>query len=152
MFFPCPRSRLRICSRETGSSVPSRVNPVILHTQAESGTYSRDSSRFPRRRPHIPTSGHSRIYRVTQLRADEVHCQESTGTGPVVLKKVPVTGAASSCVTMDHILCASLFPHSLMVPSGHIFRKYPYVCVFCIFFPFILDFNGRTSRGHTGRR
>ena len=25
------------------------------------------------------------------------------------------------------------------------------VCV-CVFFPFILDFNGRTSRGHTGRR
>ena len=25
-----------------------------------------------------------------------------------------------------------------------------YVCV-CVFFPFILDFNGRTSRGHTGR-
>ena len=24
-------------------------------------------------------------------------------------------------------------------------------CV-CVFFPFILDFNGRTSRGHTGRR
>ena len=22
----------------------------------------------------------------------------------------------------------------------------------CVFFPFILDFNGRTSRGHTGRR
>ena len=26
------------------------------------------------------------------------------------------------------------------------------VCVLCVFFPFILDFNGRTSRGHTGRR
>ena len=25
------------------------------------------------------------------------------------------------------------------------------VCV-CVFFPFILDFNGRTSRGHTVRR
>ena len=25
------------------------------------------------------------------------------------------------------------------------------VCL-CVFFPFILDFNGRTSRGHTGRR
>ena len=25
------------------------------------------------------------------------------------------------------------------------------MCV-CVFFPFILDFNGRTSRGHTGRR
>ena len=26
------------------------------------------------------------------------------------------------------------------------------VCFVCVFFPFILDFNGRTSRGHTGRR
>ena len=24
--------------------------------------------------------------------------------------------------------------------------------IVCVFFPFILDFNGRTSRGHTGRR
>ena len=28
--------RLRILSRETGSAVPSRVSPLILHTQAES--------------------------------------------------------------------------------------------------------------------
>ena len=34
--FPCPRSRLRIWSRETGSAVPSRVTLPILHTQAES--------------------------------------------------------------------------------------------------------------------
>ena len=27
--FPCPRSRLRICSRETGSAVPSRVSLLI---------------------------------------------------------------------------------------------------------------------------
>ena len=27
--FPCPRSRLRIWSRETGSAVPSRVNLLI---------------------------------------------------------------------------------------------------------------------------
>ena len=26
------------------------------------------------------------------------------------------------------------------------------VCVVCVFFPFILDINGRTSRGHTGGR
>ena len=28
-FFPCPRSRLRIWSRETGSAVPSRVSLLI---------------------------------------------------------------------------------------------------------------------------
>ena len=66
---------------------------------AEFGTYSRDSSRFPRWRPfsflnrHTPL-GQSRVYRVTQLRTDGVICRESAGTGPVVLKVVPVTGAA----------------------------------------------------------
>ena len=40
MNFPCPRSRLRIWSRYTGSAVPSRVSPLILHAQAESGAYS----------------------------------------------------------------------------------------------------------------
>ena len=40
MHLPCPRSRLRIWSRETGSAVPSRVSPLILHAQAESGAYS----------------------------------------------------------------------------------------------------------------
>ena len=48
--FPVPRSRLRIWPRETGSAVPSRVNLLILHTQAEFGAYSRDSSRFT----HLP--------------------------------------------------------------------------------------------------
>ena len=51
--FPCPRLRLGIWSRETGSAVPSRVSLLTLHSQAESGAYSRDSSRFPRRR-HSP--------------------------------------------------------------------------------------------------
>ena len=56
-FFPCPRSRLRIWSRETGSAVvPSRVSLIILHTKAESGAYSRDSSHFPRRRLHTPST------------------------------------------------------------------------------------------------
>ena len=29
MIFPCPRSRLKIWSRETGSAVPSRVSLLI---------------------------------------------------------------------------------------------------------------------------
>ena len=73
-------------SRETGSAVPSRVSLLILYTQAESGPYSRDSSRFPRRRPliylnrHTPSS-QSRVHQVTQLlRTDGVHCRESAGT------------------------------------------------------------------------
>ena len=97
--FLCLRSRLKICSRETGSAVLSHVSLLLLHTQAESGAYSRDSSRFPRRRPFIYLKrrtpwGQSRVYRVTQSRTDDVPCQESAGTWPVVLKVVPVTGAA----------------------------------------------------------
>ena len=42
---------------------------------------------------HTP-SGQSRVCRVTEMRTDGVHCLESAGTGPVVLKVVPVTGAA----------------------------------------------------------
>ena len=41
MTFPCPRSRHRIWSRATGSAVPFRVSPLILHAQAEFGAYSR---------------------------------------------------------------------------------------------------------------
>ena len=37
---------------------------------------------------HTP-SGQSRVYRVTQLRTDGVHCRESADTGPVKLKVVP---------------------------------------------------------------
>ena len=75
-----------------GSSVPRQS--AHLQTQAESGAYLRDSSRVPRRRPFIhynrhTRSGQSRVYRVTQLRTNGVHCQESAGTGPVNLKVVP---------------------------------------------------------------
>ena len=49
----CPRSRLRIWSRETGSAVPSRVSLLIAILQAESSACLRDSSRVPRRRPFI---------------------------------------------------------------------------------------------------
>ena len=56
LFFPCRCSRQGICSRKTGSAVSSRVSPLILYAQAEYDAYSRDSSRFPRRRPSIPST------------------------------------------------------------------------------------------------
>ena len=94
-----------------GSSVPRQ--PAHLHTQAESGTYFRHSSRFPRRCPsiflnlHTP-SAQSRVYRATQLRTDDVHCRESAGTGPVSLKVVPneCCLGRSPCTNS----CAPLFP------------------------------------------
>ena len=45
------------------------------------------------------------------MRTDGVHCRESDGTEPVVLKLVPVTGAAFSGVTMDHLMWP-LFLHT----------------------------------------
>ena len=50
------------------------------------------------------SSGQSRVYRVTQLRTDGIRCLESAGTGPVVLKVVPVTGA-----DLHHFLFLFLF-------------------------------------------
>ena len=59
--FPCPRSRLKICFRETDLAVPTCVSLPILYTNAEYGAYSRDSSRYPRRRPYIFTAIHHRV-------------------------------------------------------------------------------------------
>ena len=116
IFFSSPRSRLRVRSRETDSTVPFSVSLLILHTSAESGAFSREFSRFPRRRPfiyisrHTP-SGQSRVYRVTELRTDGVHCRQSVDTGAVVvLRVVPVAGAASASPWTNE--CAPLFSHT----------------------------------------
>ena len=85
---PCVPENL--VSRE-GFSRPVPRQPSHLHTQAESGAHLRDSSRVPRRRPFMKPPyaiGQSRVYRVTQLRTDGVHCRESAGTGPVNLNVV----------------------------------------------------------------
>ena len=86
---------------------------------AESGSYSRDPSRFPRRRLfiYLNATGSVPSYRDTQFLTDGAHCRESADTGPVVLKVVPVTGAVFSQVTTNQLICASLFPR-----SGHIER------------------------------
>ena len=102
----------------TGSAVLFRVNPLNTYPQAESDAYSRvlplsaAASNFLYRQP--PT-GPSRLYRVTQLRTDGVHCRESASTGPVVLNVVPVTGAAYSGNPVGQILCASRFQHPLLI-------------------------------------
>ena len=94
-----------------GSPVPRQ--PAHLHTRAEYGAYLRDYSRVPRRRPFIysnrhTSSGQSRVYRVTQLRTDDIHCRESAGTGPVNLSRQFRTSAA---LTGHHEqINAPLFP------------------------------------------
>ena len=97
------------------SSIINHQSSIINH---QSGAYSRDHpSRVPPRHPHIiyrrPPSGRSRFYRVTQLRTVGVHCRESTGTGPVLLKVVRVTSAAFSGFTMCACVCF------LPIHSGH---------------------------------
>ena len=96
-----------------GFSSPVPRQPAHLHVQAESSAYLRDSSLFPRWRPFIylnrlTPSGQSRFYRITHLRTDGVHCRESAGTGPVILKVVAITGASILQVTMEQLTCPSL--------------------------------------------
>ena len=110
---PCHRSPPRICSRETGSAVlfffsKLRLNPALTHGIPLSAT----ASTFMYRQS---PSGPARIYRVTQLLADVVHCRESTGAGPAVLKAVPVTvvqvtGAVFSGITVDQLFMCLYFP------------------------------------------
>ena len=54
-----------------------------------------------------------------------VYCRKFAGTESslVVLKVFPVTGAAILQVTIDQLMCASLFPHPLLVLSGHVDRR-----------------------------
>ena len=115
---PCPRSRLRIWFRETGLAVPSLVSLLILYTNAESGAYSRYSSRVPRRRLYIfasttHLSGHAIAYRLRSLPRVRWHRASSP------------QGSSSNgcclCITMDQILVySSLFPHPLLVYSEYV--------------------------------
>ena len=67
-------------------------------TRVRSDSYTISNRRTP--------SGQSRVYRVTQLRTDGVHCREPTGTGPVNLKVVPKECclSRSSCLSFLHPL------------------------------------------------
>ena len=67
---------------------------------------------------HTP-SGQSRVYRVTQLRTDGVHCRESAGTGPVNIKVVPNECCLGRC-HHGPINIRLSFPHPLLVWSGHV--------------------------------
>ena len=83
MHFPRPRSRLRIWSRETGSAVPSRVSPLILHAQAESGAYSR-APLFPPAFRHGVVSTPEKRHRVSlsqKLRSNGVTTESPPAQG-----------------------------------------------------------------------
>ena len=103
--FPCPRSRLRIWSRETvraprPASVRSLSTPRldILLTYASSLP-----SHSAGRRPSIPSTAiqyraSPKCYWVTHLRTDGIYRRESARTRSVVLKAGQVTGAAYSAI------------------------------------------------------
>ena len=117
--FPWPRLRLRIWFRETDLAVPSRVSLLILHTQAESGAYSRNSSRCPRRRPYIFTTTH---HRVSPEFIGSRSCvpMAFTAESPLAQGQYSPKGSSSNgcrlCITMDQLLlCAYLFPRPLLV-------------------------------------
>ena len=119
-----------------GKRRPFRDNLLILHTQAESGACSRGSSRFLRRHLFIflnchTASDQSRVYQVTHLRVDSVHCRESAGIGPFLLKVVSVPAAAFAGVwvlgrdlklTREHLAvapCRRLTQFLLSLTSKH---------------------------------
>ena len=106
-----PSAPENLVSRD-GLAVPSRVSLLILHTQAESGAYLRDSSRVPRRRPFIylkqpyaigsvpSLSGHAIAYRWRPLPKVRRHrASKPQGSSERMLPRQ---------VTMDQLLCASL--------------------------------------------
>ena len=104
---PCMPENL--VSRD-GFSRPVPRQPAHLHTQAESGTYLRDSSRVPRRRPFMTSpyaigsvpslSGHAHAYRWRSLPRVRRHgASKPQGSSERVLPWQ---------VTMDQLICASL--------------------------------------------
>ena len=116
-----------IWSHEPSLAVPSRViSLLILHTRAQLKLVRSHGMGFlPLSATAFiylyrqPPSGQPRVHQVTHLRTDGVYCRESAGTEPVllVLKVVPVMGAAFSGIPMDQFLCVSLFPGPLLRPG-----------------------------------
>ena len=119
MNFRCPRSRLRIRSRETGSAVPSRVSPLILHAQAESGAYSR-APLFPPAFRHGVVSTPEKRHRVSlsqKLRSNGVTTESPLAQGHWSHGRSRNFGVLPFQVTnpIDQLMCASPFPHPLLV-------------------------------------
>lgn len=105
-----PGSRLKGWLHQLNSAVPSRISPLILRNQAESGAHLFQSSlRFPLRFPSEPLScvviePAPGFYKVTQSSADG---RESVGLGPNFLKVALSTGAADLSNPMAQIISVS---------------------------------------------
>ena len=126
--FPCDRSCQKVWSREKGSTVPSRVSPLILHTLAESSIINHQSSIWclltgsspaihflPRGEIYtvntvgsVPSlSGHTTLYLL--LSTPSVHQHRS-----IIHKVARVKGAASLGNPVDQLMHGPLFSHEFL--------------------------------------
>ena len=106
IFYLSPFAPENLVSRDGfGSPIPRQPAHCHIHTQAGSGAYLRDSSRVQRRlfiysNCHMPLD-QSRVYRVTQLRTDDV--------APPVLSTCPLH-TNSGCGKERSILIGPWWP------------------------------------------
>ena len=111
---PCVPENL--VSRD-GFGGPVPPQPAHLQTQAEYGAYSRDSSRFPRRRPHIYTVSRHRASpnfigpRKCVPMAFTANSHWHRSGSPQGCSST-VMGAVFSGFIMDHFFYAPLFSHT----------------------------------------
>ena len=124
-FFLFPLVSENLVSRDGfGSPVPRQ--PAHLQNQAESGAYGilpefRGGVHLFILHRHTPL-GQSRVYRVTQLRTDGVHCRESAGTGLVNHKVVPngcCLGMSPFFFSFSFISLIADGPHPYHPACGH---------------------------------
>ena len=122
----------------TGLAVPSLVSLLTLYTNAESGAYSRYSTRVPRRRPYIFAS--TTHHRVSPEFIGSRNCGASSPQGSS-------SNGCCLCITIDQmLLCSSLFPHPLLVYSEYvqnISTAVVYCCTVCetVFSPRLIEFS-----------
>lgn len=128
MNFSCTRSHLRNWSRETGLTVLSRERPIILYTQAESGTYLRvPLCHFAFRDSGPKTvSPHQVSPDFIRSCADSAHRREFVGTGLGVLKVALLTGAVNSYSQRPIKVCSSFSTPTTGKLSFHVNRSSNY--------------------------
>ena len=127
-------------ARRVWQSVPSRVGLLIsilrlslVLTYYEIPPEFRGGVHLFIYNRHDTPSSQSRVYRVTQLRTDGVHCRESAGTEPVNLKVVP-NGWAALARSPWTKWYAPFFlkPTIILVWSGHV-ESTGVIYSFCVY-------------------
>ena len=88
-----------------GTAEPVSRDQILRHARGQGNIHFPCSAEHEQDWQPYPVDPYSAIC------DDHTYCRESAGTGPIVLNVVPVTDAAILQVTMDQVMCASLFPH-----------------------------------------